>query len=120
MLISCSNHTLTHIPFHPIGKEGNNSSPPQIQNKSAFINDWSSYISIEGKVIVVFSHFYGAGAILLPLFLPCAKSSGALEGIPDFQEMFLSIYQLTAHFPLNLSTSCVPSGSLWKHSYSCL
>ncbi len=35
MLISCSNRTLTHIPFHPIGKEGNNDSPPQIQKKSA-------------------------------------------------------------------------------------
>ncbi len=84
MLIYCSNRTFTHIPFHPIGKEGNNDSPPQIQNKSAIITDWSSYISIEGKAIVWFSNF--AGAILLPLFVPSAKSSGALEGIPDFQE----------------------------------
>ncbi len=52
MLIYCSNRTLMHIPFHPIGKEGNNDSPPQIQNKSAIITDWSSYISIEGKAIV--------------------------------------------------------------------
>ncbi len=52
MLISSSNRTLTHIPFHPIGKEGNNDSPTQIQKKSVIINDWSSYISIEGKAIV--------------------------------------------------------------------
>ncbi len=74
-------------------------------------------MSIEGKAIALFSFF--SGAILLPLFVSSAKSSGALEGIPDFQEFVLSIYQLTAHFPLNLPTFCVHFG-LWKHSYSCL
>ncbi len=53
MLIYCSNRTLTHIPFHPIGKEDNNDSPPHIQNKSAIINHWSSYVLRSTCVLVV-------------------------------------------------------------------